>query len=81
MTTIGAIIAEIYSVPTCTVLSHFTYTISFTFFFLIYYILSNLVSQVALVVKNPPVSAGDIRDMGLIPRSGRSPGQKHGNPL
>ena len=31
-------------------------------------------SQVALVVKNPPANAGDIRDMGSIPGSGRSPG-------
>ena len=29
----------------------------------------------------PPASAGDIRDMGLIPGSGRSPGGGHGNPL
>ena len=41
----------------------------------------NLSSQVVLVVKNPPASAGDIRDAGLIPRSGRSPGGRHGNPL
>ena len=34
-----------------------------------------------LVVKNPPANAGDIRDMGLIPGSGRSPGRGHGNPL
>ena len=27
----------------------------------------NLVIQVALVVKNPPASARDIRDIGLIP--------------
>ena len=26
------------------------------------------------MVKNPPTSAGDARDTGLIPRSGRSPG-------
>ena len=25
-------------------------------------------SQVALAVKNPPVNAGDMRDVGLIPR-------------
>ena len=31
-------------------------------------------SQEALVVKNPPANAGDIRDMGSIPESGRSPG-------
>ena len=30
-------------------------------------------SQVALVVKNPPANAGDLRDMGLIPGLGRSP--------
>ena len=38
-------------------------------------------SQVALVVKNPPASAGDIRDAGSIPGSGRSRGGGHGNPL
>ena len=31
-------------------------------------------SQVALVVKNLPVKAGDIRDTGSISGSGRSPG-------
>ena len=31
--------------------------------------------------KNPPANAGDIRDAGLIPGSGRSHGGKHGNPL
>ena len=35
----------------------------------------------ALVVKNTPANAGDIRDEGSIPRSGRSPGGGHGNPL
>ena len=35
----------------------------------------------ALVVKNPPGSVGDIRDMDSIPRLGRSPGGGHGNPL
>ena len=33
------------------------------------------------MVKNSPANAGDIRDTGLIPRSGRSPGRGHGNPL
>ena len=32
-----------------------------------------------LVVKNPPIYAGDLRDEGLIPGSGRSPGGRHGN--
>ena len=38
-------------------------------------------SQVALVVKNPPAKAGDIRDAGLIPGLDRSPGGGHGNPF
>ena len=38
-------------------------------------------SQVALVVKNPPADAGDIRDTGSIPGLGRSPGERNGNPL
>ena len=37
--------------------------------------------QVALVVKTPPANAGDTEDVGSIPRSGRSPGGGHGNPL
>ena len=37
--------------------------------------------QVVLVVKNPTANSGDSRDMGLIPRSGRSPGGGKGNPL
>ena len=35
----------------------------------------------APVVKNPPASAGDIRDVASIPGSGRSPAGGHGNPL
>ena len=38
-------------------------------------------SLVAQLVKNPPTSAGDVRDTGLIPRLGRSPGVGNGNPL
>ena len=38
-------------------------------------------SQVALVVKHLPANSGDIRDMGSISGSGRSPGGEHGNPL
>ena len=38
-------------------------------------------SQVVLMVKNLAANAGDIRDMGLIPGSGRSPEGGHGNPL
>ena len=35
-------------------------------------------SQVALVVRNPPINAGDIRDTSSIPVSGRSSGGGHG---
>ena len=35
----------------------------------------------ALVVKTPPASAGDIRDVSSIPGSGRSPGGGNGNSL
>ena len=38
-------------------------------------------SQVALVVKNPPVNAGDLRGANLIPGLGRSLGEGHGYPL
>ena len=40
-----------------------------------------LLFQVALVVKNTPANAGDIRDLSLIPGSGRSLGGGYGNPL
>ena len=33
------------------------------------------------VVMNPPASAGDARDVGLIPGLGKSPGVGNGNPL
>ena len=33
------------------------------------------------MVKNPPASAGEVRDMCSIPALGRSPGGGHGNPL
>ena len=38
-------------------------------------------SQEALVVKNLPANAGDIRDAGSIPGSGRSSEEGNGNPL
>ena len=38
-------------------------------------------SQVTLIVKNPPANAGDLRDMGLIPGSERSPGGGNSYPL
>ena len=38
-------------------------------------------SYTVLVVKNPPANAGDRRDVGSIPGSGKAPGRRHGNPL
>ena len=34
-----------------------------------------------LLAKKLPANAGGIRDVGLIPESGRSPGERHSNPL
>ena len=33
------------------------------------------------MVSNLPANAGDVRDTGSIPRSGRSPGRGHSNPI
>ena len=33
------------------------------------------------MVKSPPANAGDLRDSGSIPGSGRPPGEGNGNPL
>ena len=41
----------------------------------------NLASQMAVMVKNRPANAGDIRDAVSTPELGRSPGERHGNPL
>ena len=38
-------------------------------------------SQVALVVKNPPANARDVRGLGSVSRSGRCPAEGNGNPL
>ena len=43
--------------------------------------INRVASHVALVVKNLPVNAGDIKDVGLIPELGRSPREENGNPL
>ena len=45
------------------------------------YIRTNGDSQIALVVKNLLANAGDIRNAGLIPGLGRSPGEGNSNPL
>ena len=40
-----------------------------------------LVFHVALMVRNPPANARDLRDAGSIPGSERSTGGSHGTPL
>ena len=40
-----------------------------------------MTSQVALVVRNPPANAEDVRDPGSILGLGRSPEGGRGNPL
>ena len=42
---------------------------------------SNPLKWASQVVRNLPANAGDVRDVGSIPGSGRSPGGGHGNPL
>ena len=42
---------------------------------------SQVLPQVALMVKNLPANAGGVRDVGSIPQLGRSSGGVHGNPL
>ena len=46
-----------------------------------YYSTIKRVKYWSLVLKNPPASVGEVRDVGSIPGSGRSPGGGHGNPL
>ena len=58
---------------------HFSYLINESLFGCL--AVGSAASQVALVVKNLPVSAGDIGGVGPIPGSGRSPGGGHGHPL
>ena len=55
--------------------------IQFIYIYLYLYTHRYWASQVVIVIKNLLASAGNIRDMGLIPASGRSPGGGHGNPL
>ena len=41
----------------------------------------DLAHQVVLVVRNPPATAGDLRDAGSIPGLGRAPGGGNDSPL
>ena len=52
----------------------------FAFMWICLHLLSRT-SQVVPVVKNQPASSGDVRDVGSVPGSGRSPGGGHDNPF
>ena len=58
-------------------------TICHCTYILQYYLLYSVqcTSQVVLVVKNLPTNSGGVTDIGFIPGSGRSPGERIGNPL
>ena len=43
------------------------------------YVILDRASQAVQMVKNPPANAGDARDTGSIPGTGRCPGGGHGN--
>ena len=43
--------------------------------------IKSMLRFLVLVIKNPPASAGDARNAGLISGLGRSPGKGNGNPL
>ena len=65
-------------------LIHHSPTLNFSF--LIYKMETTQIQEVLVriggsVVKNLPANAGDIRDMGSIPGSGRSAGGEHSNTL
>ena len=49
--------------------------------YLYIFLLNGTAIHMVVVLKNLPANAGDIRDRGLIPGSGRSPGEGNGNPL
>ena len=56
---------------------------AFPIFKAMYNIIKQLYSNIKqsllfLMVKNPPVNAGVLRTVGLILRTGRSPGRRHG---
>ena len=53
----------------------------YLYFQIIHYYTIHWASQVALVIKNPPANAGNMRDVGSIPGLGRSSGGGHSNPL
>ena len=73
----GVIVIELIHIPKPLCLSSLLGVVGLLLF--LASLLASQASQMVLVVKNPLVNAGDVRDMGLIPESGRSPGGGHDN--
>ena len=59
-----------------------THTHTYIYIYIHIYVCTRIyrASQIALVVKNLPTNARNIRDVGSLPGSGRSLGRGHGNP-
>ena len=53
----------------------------FMYIYIYIYLLIYNKQQVSLVVKNPPASKRDTKDMASIPGLERSPGERNGNPV
>ena len=68
------------SLPLCANLT-FSFTLTFMVLNSLLFFLVNYARMVALMVKNLPANAGDVRNVDLIPGSGRSPGEGLSNPL
>ena len=65
-------VIKVYYLSTC----HLSIYLSIIYFLSILW-----ASQVGLVVTNLPANAGDPKDLGWIPGSGRSPGVGNSSPL
>ena len=58
----------------------YTHTHTYIYIYIYIYIYVYIYTQVALVIKNLPANAGNLRDSDLIPGLGRYLGGGHGNP-
>ena len=70
-TTLAFLIEKLADFGVPNYLHYFNVLMWFFFFFFL----------VVLVIKSPPANSGDVRDMGSVPVSERSPQGGHGNPL
>ena len=71
----------IYRVCVCVCVCVCTQLLSPVWLFVTHGVVAHRASQVVLLLKYLLANAGDIWDIGLIPRSGRSPGEENSKPL